>query len=125
MVNIHPKICNICGGNVIFTSNATVYHGKEYGSGKCYLCTSCRAYVGTHKNQPKDALGILADKDMRDMKMKCHDAFDKFWKSGKNSRSYMYQKLARELKIPVDECHFGWFDMEMLVKAYKIIVGWG
>lgn len=60
----YPKICNICGGKVIYCSNAEIY-GVEYGSGKCYLCTKCGAYVGTHKPRPKEALGLLADEQMR------------------------------------------------------------
>ena len=48
MIDKYPTVCNLCGGKVIYTSNARIY-GKEYGSGKCYLCTNCGAYVGTHK----------------------------------------------------------------------------
>lgn len=34
MIDIHPTKCNICGGKVIYTSNAEVY-GREYGSDYC------------------------------------------------------------------------------------------
>lgn len=47
MINTHPTRCNICGGPVTYGSNARIY-GKEYGSGYCYLCERCGAYVGTH-----------------------------------------------------------------------------
>ena len=40
----HPTVCNICGGKVSYVSNARVY-GSRYGSGWCYLCESCGAYV--------------------------------------------------------------------------------
>lgn len=30
---MHPNVCNICGGNVIYTDNANIY-GRPYGSGK-------------------------------------------------------------------------------------------
>ena len=33
----------------------------------------------------------------------------------------MYHWLAKRLKIPVEECHFGYFDLEMLEKAYVIL----
>ena len=60
MINFYPKKCNICNGDVIYISNSKI-HGKEYGSGKCYYCTKCGAYVGTHKTNPRKALGILAN----------------------------------------------------------------
>jgi hypothetical protein len=76
-IDLCPTKCNICGGKVVYTSNAEIY-GKEYGSGKCYLCQNCRAYVGTHKPRPKEALGVLADGRMRKGKMCCHEIFDSF-----------------------------------------------
>lgn len=128
-INLYPTECNICGGKVIYVSNAKIY-GKQYGSGYCYLCTKCGAYVGTHKPRPKEALGILANKDMRDKKMKCHSIFDSLWKSEKtgkdrhNKRVQLYKKMAEELGIDVKECHFGYFDLEMLDRAYKILEAW-
>jgi hypothetical protein len=125
-INLHPTVCNLCGGEVIYTSNAKVY-GREYGSGKCYYCTKCHAYVGTHKPRPKEALGLLADKEMRDLKMQCHTLFDKQWKTESTSkkrhlaRKRAYKELAKRLSIPVSECHFGYFDMDMLKKTYVIL----
>lgn len=125
-VNTRPTICNICGGEVIYTSNKIIY-GREYGSGKCYFCTNCNAYVGTHEPRPDEAYGLLADRKMRDMKKKCHALFDETWlhaKYRRKARKAAYQKLADRLGIPVEECHFGWFDMEMLENAYQIISTW-
>lgn len=127
MVNLEPTKCNICGGDVVYTSNKIIY-GKTYGSGMCYLCTECRAYVGTHEPRPAEALGILANKEMRDMKMKCHELFDKRWKNEPTSkkrhiaRKRAYQELANLLAIPIDDCHFGFFDMDMLNKAYELLL---
>lgn len=60
-INLHPTVCNLCGGKVIFTSNGILYGGREFGSGKCYYCTLCHASVGTHEPEPDKAKGILAD----------------------------------------------------------------
>lgn len=54
--------CNLCGGEVEYVSNEVVY-GKRYGSGFCYRCKSCGAYVGTHEPRPLEPYGILEDKD--------------------------------------------------------------
>ena len=124
MIDHHPKKCNICGGPVIYTSNSVIY-GREYGSGKCYLCKNCGAYVGTHKPRPKEALGLLADAEMRDLKMRCHALFDLQWKSFKGNRKVKrqqaYKALAEELNIPVQDCHFGYFDKDMLLRAFSVL----
>lgn len=123
MIDLCPKRCNICGGEVVYTSNASIY-GRKYGSGYCYLCMQCGAYVGTHKPWPKRALGILANKEMRDLKMQCHEIFDSFWrgkpKAGKK-RHDLYCWLAKEMNIPVEECHFGYFDQQQLEKALELL----
>jgi hypothetical protein len=86
----------------------------------------CRAYVGTHKPHPKEALGILADKDMREWKKKCHSLFDTLWEEFKGKkrhtvRNQWYCWLAKELGISRAGCHFGHFDLPMLKKAHDIL----
>lgn len=56
---LRPTKCNICGGEVEYIPNKFIY-GKSYGSGFCYHCCQCGAYVGTHKIRPQEAFGILA-----------------------------------------------------------------
>ena len=119
-VDLYPKKCNLCGGYVQYISNHLIY-GKKYGSGKCYHCTKCGALVGTHKYNPRKAYGILADKQMRKLKVQCHDLFDKRWKGRKTSRHDAYKWLANELNIPIQDCHFGYFDLETLQRAYQIL----
>lgn len=124
MIDLYPKKCNLCSGKVVFISNAVVYHGKEYGSGRCYLCQQCGAYTGTHKPRPREALGLLANDRMRKGKIMCHDIFDSKWRGkpkARKKRADLYKWLANELSIPVEECHFGWFDIDTLLKAYRIL----
>lgn len=120
-INLHPTTCNICGGEVVFTSNAEVYGGKTYGSGKCYLCKQCGAYVGTHKPRPDEAMGILADHHMRAMKRAAHELFDSRWNSP-IERANQYQWLADQLDIPPGMCHFGYFDRPMLRRAIELML---
>lgn len=118
-MNLYPKTCNLCGGKVEYIGNDKIY-GRKYGSGYCYHCRKCGAYVGTHKPRPKEALGILADKEMRQMKMACHDIFDTLWKTHKE-RQRCYKMLADKLGIDVKDCHFGYFDKRMLQASYEIL----
>ena len=126
MVNLQPTECNLCGGAVEYISNAAIY-GRKYGSGFCYRCRACRAYVGTHETRPKEAFGILANAEMREWKMKCHAVFDNLWqfqhvKARKLCRKIYYELLADKLGIDKKDCHFGYFDMPMLKRAYEIII---
>ena len=129
MIDLQPTVCNLCGGHVILTSNSVIY-GREYGSGKCYFCNSCKAYVGTHIPRPEEAFGILSNAEMREMKTRCHEIFDQFWKnagSGKKrhqKRQDAYKRLAKDMEIPITECHFGYFGIGQLRKAYEIVSGW-
>jgi hypothetical protein len=112
----------LCGGKTILTSNSIIY-GKQYGSGKCYYCTKCGAFVGTHVPRPTIALGILSDGNMRKMRKKCHHLFDSFWHTSKE-RNQCYQRLAMALDIDITFCHFGYFDQEQLEKAYQVMLAW-
>ena len=129
MIDLYPTTCNLCGGAVEYISNAEIY-GQKYGSGYCYYCTSCGAYVGTHVRSPRKAMGILANKEMREWKVKCHSIFDPFWQVKKGRaeksrrRSSLYIRLAGEMRIAVPDCHFGHFDLNHLQHAYKILQGW-
>lgn len=120
-INLYPETCNICGGKVSLVSNAKVYGGKTFGSGKCYLCNTCGAYVGTHKQRPTESMGVLADKEMRAMKRACHDLFDSQW-SNQQERNAQYCWLAGEMGIDVSDCHFGYFDKQELKKAIGILL---
>lgn len=127
-MNLSPTICNICNGKVIYTSNSLIY-GREYGSGKMYYCTECGAYVGTHIPRPTEAFGILANKEMRELKSACHRIFDEQWlhePTGRKkcaARNKAYKRLADALSIPVSECHFGYFDMNTLRRAMAFLKG--
>jgi hypothetical protein len=97
-----------------------VIYGREYGNGKCYKCTKCDAYVGVHTGT-KVPLGRLADRELRELKKECHALFDPVWRGRKLTRKIAYFRLAQALGIPSKECHFGWFDKEMLLQAKKIL----
>ena len=124
MVNLQPTECNLCGGAVEYIPNAKIY-GRAYGSGYCYRCRDCNGYVGTHKRRPWEAFGILANDEMCEWKRKCHIVFDNLWQDKTERfryRSRYYNALAKKLNINKKNCHFGYFDVPLLKKAYEIII---
>lgn len=126
MIDLHPTTCNICGGKVIYTDNSAVY-GKSYGNTKIYLCTDCGAYVGVNKERPDEAVGLLANHQMRKLKKRCRDEFDKLWKYKKTeqekrvARREAYKWLAKEMKVSDKDCNFGYFDLKQLSVALSLI----
>jgi hypothetical protein len=57
-------------------------------------------------------LGRLANAQLRVAKQKAHAAFDPIWKGGKYSRREAYNRLAKGMRIPVEDCHIGMFDVD-------------
>ena len=112
-----PKVCNICGGKVKFNRSDK----KKSKSGWVYYCTECHAWVGTSPKYPRQALGELANHDMRKKRYDLHQWFDKLWKNH-SEREIYYDKLAKELGK--SECHFSQMTMEELEKAEKIVKKW-
>lgn len=50
--------------------------------------------------------------------------FDAMWKGKKHEkreRDALYRWLAEEMAIPVEDCHFGYFNIEQLRQAYRIL----
>ena len=125
-IELCPKVCNICGGEVEYVEKTSIYGPVlkyKTGSSYCYHCTKCGAVVGTHKEKPLEAMGLLADKEMRDWRQKAHSMFDKFWKT-QEQRTACYQRLADEMGIPFEDCHFAYFTTKQLEQAYTILVKW-
>jgi hypothetical protein len=56
-------------------------------------------------------------------RMKAHNAFDRFWLSGKMSRKQAYKWLARAMGIPRERCHMVMFsegDCEEVVRLCSL-----
>lgn len=111
--------CIYCGHEVVLTSNAELY-GREYGKHpRCYLCRNCKASVGVHPNN--EPLGILANDELKELKKEAHSLFDPYWQEKGWRRGTAYRKLATKLNIPIQDCHMGHFDKDMLLKTICIL----
>lgn len=111
-----PVECEHCGSPVQVAHHKQVY-GRSYGDWPwLYKCEGCRAYVGMHPftNIP---LGTLATSEIRQARKHCKSPFESLYKSGRLTRSEAYERLAEKLGIEKEQCHFGWFNVEMCQKA--------
>jgi hypothetical protein len=119
-------ICPYCEKPAKLVDSSLVY-SQSYG--KIWYCKSCDAWVGTHKNSKKHKpLGRLANKELRQWKIKAHAFFDLLVqgkirrdKCSKNqARKAAYKWLARQLGIETKDCHIGMFDIDMCKKVIQI-----
>ena len=125
------KVCPYCHNKTEYIDSIEVYGNKSYGM--IYICRPCSAYVGVHKGTD-NALGRLANADLRKAKMEAHHWFDQIartdtgvinevWpvfikKTSNRSKSYLW--LSKYLGISVDDCHIGMFDVDMCMRVVEI-----
>lgn len=102
-------ICPYCGKEAVWCENKEIY-GKNYGNSyMCYLCKNCNAYVGCHQNTERP-LGTMANKELRELRIKCHRNFDKLWKSKYLKRWEAYKYLSELMEVT--DAHIGNFTKE-------------
>lgn len=111
-------VCDYCSRPSAATTGATIYpHRPELSRLQFFACEPCGAWVGCHDGTSVP-LGRLADASLRKARSEAHRAFDPIWKkqmeetrcSKRRARDQAYTWLAREMNLPVQECHIGAFD---------------
>jgi hypothetical protein len=128
-------ICPYCGKKAELKTGREIYAGRGSWDGKKFwVCEPCNAWVGCHDRNERygrvgdEPLGRLANKELREAKMKAHLAFDPIWKKKSMKRKEAYAWLAKKLGIPADECHIGMFDVDMcrevviVMSDYSLVV---
>jgi hypothetical protein len=109
-------ICPYCKKPAQWVNNKEKY-GRQMGqSYMCYWCEKCDAYVGCHNNTRKP-LGTMANKELRQWRMKAHAHIDPLWKSGQMKRGAMYAKLQKTFGF---EVHIGESDIELCQKILAV-----
>lgn len=117
---LEAKTCPYCDSKTKTITETDVY-GKEYQGRSIIACSNfpkCDSYVGTHDNGKP--LGRLANRELRQWKIKGHDAFDKIWKDKKMKRGKCYIELSEALNIPNEYTHIGMFS----IKTIKQVIAW-
>jgi hypothetical protein len=117
---MNNPVCLYCGDESDGVDGSAIYpHRKDLHSKWFYQCKPCDAYVGCHPNT-KNALGRLANAELRKFKSLAHKAFDPIWKTKTMKRSDAYKALATEINIKPSECHIGMFDVQQCKQVIAI-----
>ena len=112
--------CPYCGNPAKLVDSATIYRGKSYGM--IWDCRPCDAYVGVHKESKDHApLGRLANKELREWKVRAHDKFDILWQSGAMTRKDAYAHLQKIMDMPSSVAHIGKFTVEECKKLVMLL----
>ena len=102
--------CPSCGQKLTLVTGKklhpyTIEAWKKY----FWMCCECLMWVGCHPNSKKP-LGTVADYELRQLRIECHDLIDPLWKSRQIERRELYDKLSKFLQLPIEETHIGLFD---------------
>ena len=84
----------------------------------CENYPTCDSFVSTHKNGMP--LGRLANKNLREWKIRAHNAFDPIWKDKKMKRNEAYKWLSEQLGIPEEYTHIGMMSVNSCKKIVSI-----
>lgn len=77
-----------------------------------YRCLACNTSVGCHPGTMQ-ALGTMADPELRRWRITTHDSFDPLWRPGPRramSRHKAYRWLRGAIGISKELCHISMFD---------------
>lgn len=122
------RVCPYCGTHTILKDSKEVY-SKSYGN--IFCCPECKSYVGVHK-ETDEALGRLADSELRKWKIEAHKYFNPLYKDKiinkvhsvyipkTSNRKKAYAWLASQMRIKVEACHIGYFGINHCKKVIEI-----
>ena len=121
-------VCPYCGNMSEKTNGAALYsYRPDLAEKTFYRCRPCKAYVGCHPGTD-NALGRLANAELRAAKKSAHRAVDPIWKrkfatgscTKKQARSAAYLWLAETLGIEKRLCHIGMTDVETCKRIAEV-----
>lgn len=119
-INRCQIVCQYCHKDAVMVKGTEIYpHRPDLAKKNFWKCPGdCDAYVGTHMPNKSqgftgiEPMGVLANAELRDAKMRAHAAFDPYWKKARIARHDAYRWLAEQLNVHHDQCHIGMFTVE-------------
>ena len=106
--------CPYCGSPAILRDTSYV-HGKNAWEGKLYVCSRypvCNSYVSVHSGTTRPK-GTLANKSLREKRIRAHRIFDQIWKQGILSKKDAYRWMSHKFCLDTTQAHIGNFSEYM------------
>lgn len=89
--------CAECGKTSVKATGEEVYpHRPEFWDRAFFLCSDCRAWVGTHEKSGKP-LGRPGGYETRIARRRAHEVFDQIWKGAPSEYPGMNPGIARSI----------------------------
>ncbi len=119
---INGEICPYCNCETELVSDKEIYGPNSNYGGKYYRCLNDKDhYVGTYSNNQK-SLGRVANKELRQWKMRGHKTFDPLWNTDNSifeKQQDAYSWLSEQMKLEMKYTHFGMFTIKQCQDAIK------
>ena len=106
--------CPYCGSPAILRDTSYV-HGKNAWEGKLYVCSRypvCNSYVSVHPGTTRPK-GTLANKSLREKRIRAHRIFAQIWKQGIMSKTDAYRWMSDKFCLDTTQAHIGNFSEYM------------
>lgn len=117
-------ICPYCNKPTELVNGEVIYpHRSDLKQKLFWYCAKDDAFVGCHPGTEKP-LGYPATAFLRSQRSSIHALLDPLWRSGAESRSAVYAKLAKRLGIDEKLCHVAMFDSDRCEAARQILLTW-
>lgn len=121
------KTCRYCLKPAVLLRVGAAGYPYRGDYGPTWTCTPCLAWVGCHPGT-ENALGGLANAELRVAKQAAHAAFDPLWErkmkrdhcSKSHARNAGYRWLAEQLGIPIKKCHIGYMNLDECKRVVEI-----
>lgn len=121
------KCCRYCNAPAQLLNFGQAGYPYRSSYGPTWVCIPCGAWVGCHPGTT-NALGGLANAELRSWKIQAHAAFDPLWQgkmrrdgcSKTKARRAGYAWLAKQLDTPVELTHIGYMSVEECQKVVTV-----
>lgn len=121
-------ICPYCQQPATLYENSSILYASRKDYGPMWACLPCSAWVGVHPGPKRTPLGRLADKELREAKIKAHAAFDPLWRrkmerdgvSYGDARRAAYQWLAGQMTLEATETNIGMFNVKQCQRVVAV-----
>lgn len=126
------KTCRYCQQPALLLHKGDEGYPYWRDYGPTWTCLPCGAWVGCHEGTT-NALGSLANAELRDWKIKAHAAFDPLWQAKirrdgctkSKARRAGYKWLSEKLGIDLKKTHIGYMSVEECKQVVEICASVG